>query len=97
MESPIKLRIENISAKICGRLFNLPRYEIQTQIRGLGIQLVRHVNVHVLLMSVMFRRKVSFELDFGNASSYITMWQRVFTKLMRPQKILLIPGFKFIA
>ncbi|PCH36501.1 hypothetical protein WOLCODRAFT_20581 [Wolfiporia cocos MD-104 SS10] len=66
MESPIKLRIENISAKICGRLFNLPRYEIQTQIRGLGIQLVRHVNVHVLLMSVMFRRNVSFELDFAS-------------------------------
>lgn len=61
---PVVISVENISATICGRLFNLPRFKINSHIAGLGINLVKHVDVHIGAFGLLTQRKVSFEFTF---------------------------------
>lgn len=63
---PVVISVENISATICGRLFNLPRFKINSHIEGLGINLVKHVDVHIGAFGLLTQRKVSFEFTFSN-------------------------------
>ncbi|KAI0916296.1 hypothetical protein AcW1_009888 [Taiwanofungus camphoratus] len=62
---PIALHVENIKTSICGRLFNLPSFNLTTEIQGGGSRLVRKVNAF-LGARLLLGRKVSFVFEFAN-------------------------------
>jgi len=62
---PVELSVESISAIICGKLFNLPRFTVNARIQGLGVKLVRHVDVHLGAFGLL-QRKVAFTFEFEN-------------------------------
>ncbi|PCH37410.1 hypothetical protein WOLCODRAFT_84518 [Wolfiporia cocos MD-104 SS10] len=62
----VKLRVEGINITICGRLFNLPGFEINSYLQGLGAQIVHHVDVYLKLFPYFLQRRISFRFFLKN-------------------------------
>ncbi|KZT00980.1 uncharacterized protein LAESUDRAFT_500067 [Laetiporus sulphureus 93-53] len=63
---PITLSIESMSANICGNLVNLPRFDVDTRISGIGMQFIHHVDIHISAVAALLQRRVSFSFDIEN-------------------------------
>ncbi|PCH38825.1 hypothetical protein WOLCODRAFT_110206 [Wolfiporia cocos MD-104 SS10] len=62
----VKIYVENSTADICGRLFNIPRFEINSHIPGLGRRIIHHVKVYLRFIPYITRRQVSFRFYCKN-------------------------------
>ncbi|TFY68402.1 hypothetical protein EVJ58_g1032 [Rhodofomes roseus] len=77
---PIRLGVDAISTTICGRLFNLPRFDIETHIQAFAKKLITKVNVRISAITV-FKRELTFDFEMQNPFSATLELQNIQLKV----------------